>query len=550
MAGKITLRELITRWRFKTDSKAVSDFARGLGNAKITAEGVGRSIAGMGKAIALGMAATAAALGYALKKSIDVAAEAEESESKFAAVFKRDTKDMSAWSEKFAAAAGRSAFELRDQASTFGALFNAMKFGGKESANLSTHMVKLVEDLASFNNEAAPDVLIALRSGLLGNVEPVLKYGADVRVAAVNQELLNMGIKGGAKKATEQQKVLARLSIIMRATKDAQGDAIKTSGSWTNMMKGLHAAIKDVQILVGSRLIPALKPYLKGVMGAVAGTASWLKANQKLVDQNIGAVMEGLADGWRGLTGDMKPGDFEDVGKSIGDALRYMGIGLKWTIKIAKGLWEWLTLPFRMAAQVLAAAGMYVYEFGAIFFETFDQVTAKGMSTWDRLAAIFRLGQTMMTAPFRLVYSVASAALDSVWGAFKRTFPGIAGTISGALKPIVQWFKDLPNTIWIGLVDGFQRALQALAGYINAAKGKLGKVGDMLFGKGGVSLPQMMMPSPAAAAAGGGAPVTVQQTVQVTVPPGTPASLADRTGEAVKQSTARDLRRGISDVRR
>lgn len=588
-----TLRELITRWRFKTDTGALKDFAKGLGNVKITAERVGGAVKSMAKGIAFGMVASAAAVAYALKKSIDVAAEAEESESKFAAVFKKESAEMTTWSEKMAKAANRSAFELRDQAATFGALFNAMKFGGKDSANLSTHLVKLSQDLASFNNEAEKDVMIALRAGLLGSSEPVLKYGADVRVAAVNQELLAMGIKGGAKKATEQQKVLARLAIIMRATKDAQNDAVKTSGSWTNQMKGMNAAIKDLQVNIGSRLIPVLKPLLSGMRGGVASAAAWVKANEKLVDQNIKDVLEGLKDGWKELTSGMEPGDFKNIGKTIGDVLSTIGTMLKWVGKIAPVVWQLISFLPRMAGTAIGAIVAQVMKLGEYFITTYTLITGGSLGLWGSIKRIFKLIGMVLWQPFALLGAVAKAAFGVVLGVINGFFPGVSAAVTGffskisnglsntwidlkgaatnafngvvrdiggALKAgltlfgsffagVGAWFAGLPKIIWDALVGGFRAALGAVIGQINAVKGKLGKVGNLLFGSGEIAMPTAAAPAAAGAAGGNGGPV-VNTTVNVSVPPGTPASLANRVGDAASAATTRDLRSGLTDVRR
>ena len=57
--------------------------------------------------------------------------------------------------------------------------------------------------------------------------------------------------------------MLARLSIILRATKDAQGDAVKTAGSFTNQMKRLRAQLVKMAIVFGRELLPVLKPFVK-----------------------------------------------------------------------------------------------------------------------------------------------------------------------------------------------------------------------------------------------------------------------------------------------
>jgi len=517
MAGT-TLRELITRWRFKTDSKPVNVLR---GSLTELHSAVGLISTGLG--IAKRAATAAAGVIWDLSKA---AGAAEESESKFAAVFKDSSKDVRDWSERMAKAANRSAFELREQASTFGALFNALGFGGKESANLSTHLSKLTEDLASFNDEAAPDVLIALRSGLLGNVEPVLKYGADVRVAAVNQELLNMGIKGGAKRATEQQKVLARLNIIMRATKDAQGDAVRTSGSFTNQLKGLQAVVKDLKINIGNRLLPVITPLIKRMGEGTRAASEWVKANQKFIDTEIKDALEGIKQGFQEMYGGVSPDDFKGIGKSIGSMLANLAIALKWIVKLGKFSWDGVRAVTVALAEQAAWAVV-----------TFERIA----TAVDRFFAGVAAKAALILDPFALFGEDLRTALTLAEMNIAKFFTGV-----------YTWIAGLPAALWTGLADGFRAALASVVAQVNAVKGKLGKAGDLLFGAGQIAMGPLAGAVPAAVGvgAGGGGSANVTVNNSITVPPGTPASVVSRVGDAAGRESARTYRRGLTDVAR
>ena len=299
MAGSLKIRELLTRWAFKADTKKVDEFNKGIASAKALTKAAGRSLRGMARGanwVARRLVVVGGAIAGAGALAVKAAADAEESESKFAAVFGKNAANLTKWSDDYAKAAQRNRFELREQASTFGALFDAMEFTGDQTANLSKRLTQLTVDVASFHDEAESDVLIALRSGLLGNVEPVIKYGANVQVARVNQELLNMGIRGGVKAANDQQKMLARLNIILRATSKGHGDAVKTSGSFKNRMRGLKAEIKDFLIVAGTPLLKMLAPVVKKITDAVRGTKEWVVANKVLIRQGLDAYIKKVAD--------------------------------------------------------------------------------------------------------------------------------------------------------------------------------------------------------------------------------------------------------------
>jgi hypothetical protein len=77
------------------------------------------------------------------------------------------------------------------------------------------------------------------------------RYGVIITQTTLDQELMNMGIEKGIQGATEQEKVMARLNIIMNSTEDAQGDAARTADEYANQMRALKGNISDVMAEAG-----------------------------------------------------------------------------------------------------------------------------------------------------------------------------------------------------------------------------------------------------------------------------------------------------------
>jgi hypothetical protein len=107
------------------------------------------------------------------------------------------------------------------------------------------------------------------------------KYGVIVSEAAVKQELLNQRID--PKTATNQQKVQARLNIIMAGTTAAQGDAIRSAGSYANQMKTLSGAMMDLSAAIGTAVLPAVTALVTWAVTIARATAAWVEDNQTLV---------------------------------------------------------------------------------------------------------------------------------------------------------------------------------------------------------------------------------------------------------------------------
>ena len=233
-----------------------------------------KGIAGsLGKLTGIGLAAGAAAVGGValltgaiLKLGSGLStmgADAEEMEAKFDVVFGEGAPAAKDALDEFGDTVGRNKFALMEMASTIQDTFVPMGFARDEAAGLAIDMTKLAVDVGSFNNELAPDVLDAFQSAIVGNHETVRQFGIVITQAALDTELLSMGVAGGIKEATEMEKVQARLNLIIAGTADAQGDATATAGSWTNSMLGVKEAVAEGATEMGLMLNEALLPLLQ-----------------------------------------------------------------------------------------------------------------------------------------------------------------------------------------------------------------------------------------------------------------------------------------------
>ena len=95
------------------------------------------------------------------------------------------------------------------------------------------------------------------------------RYGVIIDQAALNSELLNMGIRGGTDAATAQQMAMARLNIIMAGTVDAQGDVFRTADSATNQYRQLQAELRDAAVAIGESFMPAARVMMQWAIDIV-----------------------------------------------------------------------------------------------------------------------------------------------------------------------------------------------------------------------------------------------------------------------------------------
>jgi len=217
----------------------------------------GKKMREVGRSMTLGITAPLALAAGAFVKA---AADAEETENRFRQVFGSLSDDTGAFADELGDAVGRSSIKIMDGLSTFQSFSVGMGFAREEASEMSKSIQTLALDFASFNNISDDEAMQRFISALSGSSEVLDRFGINIKQSALDLELQAQGLANSTSEATEQQKVIARLAIIMRAMTDqgATGDAIRTQDSFTNQMKRLNDAFLDFRVQLGRDIIPAL----------------------------------------------------------------------------------------------------------------------------------------------------------------------------------------------------------------------------------------------------------------------------------------------------
>ena len=305
----------------------------------------GRAADGFGhkmKRIGLGLGAVAiagAGLGIALGvKAVKAASDLGEQVNKINVVFRKGAKHVEAWARTTASSIGISDEKALEFAGTFGNMLVPMGIARSKAAKMSTTLVQLAADMASFNNVSPEEALVAIQSGLANQVRPLRRMGvfldqdrikmeafslglvkADVDMAKVGmkrialekaiqdqhkarakfgassfearsatakvayaQDALTKAMAGSIPKLTTAQKTMAAYSLILKDTQDTQGDFRRTLGkSLPNAMRVLRAQLTDLMGAFGKGLIPV-----------VMRAAQMLR--KRLADPNVRAYLQRL----------------------------------------------------------------------------------------------------------------------------------------------------------------------------------------------------------------------------------------------------------------
>ena len=229
------------------------------------------------------------AFGAVTVSAIKAASNAEEVQGKFDVVFRGIANDAENFSKKLAGSVGRSNTEIKDMMAGLQDLFVPFGFTRKAALELDKTLVELAIDVASFNNKVDADVIRDFRAALTGSNETVQKYGVIINDNTLKQEALSQGITKSIKNLTLQEKALLKVSLIQKGSTDAQGDAIRTAGSFANQMKRLRSQILNIKEAIGGEMLPVFTDMAKKMN-------KFVEDNPKKVKEWAKAFADGVKD--------------------------------------------------------------------------------------------------------------------------------------------------------------------------------------------------------------------------------------------------------------
>jgi len=221
-----------------------------------------------GTAIPLSAAAAGVAVVGLAGKMITAAADEGEALNKVNVVFGQSADQVVAFSDTSAEAFGLSKAAALEAAGGFGSMLQTAGLLPAAAAEMSTSIVGLAGDMASFNNQDPSDMLERLRSGLAGE-EALRQFGVLLSEARVKAEAYRSGIAEVGDELTDAQKVQARYNLIMADTAKQQGDFARTAESLPNRMRTLSASFTDLAADIGGLFLPAAE-FAIGVLQTAA----------------------------------------------------------------------------------------------------------------------------------------------------------------------------------------------------------------------------------------------------------------------------------------
>lgn len=431
-------------------TKAQSRTGRGAVAAGAAGAGMGRKFSA---AATLVKAAAGTMIASFAGKTIMAASDLNEVVSKTGEVFGPQAKMVTDAAQEMADQFGMSKTVYLEAASGIGLVAKASGLTRKAAAGLSTDFAQLAADASSFYDVPVEEALTAMKSGLVGEAEPMRRFGVLLSEAAVKNEAYRLGIAATGAELTEGQKVQARSSLIMKGMSDASGDLARTQDSVANRLREIRGRITNFAADLGGKALPAVEWFLSALIKApkVIGKMVTSVKEYLTTNETMKPVLDGVKTAVEAFITGVK--EVPQVFTTVKDAISGF---------IQENEWVKTVLD-----QVALAVGAFVAAFLAVMGVQKVIAVIKAVTL-----AIKGLFLAMAANPVGLVIAAIVALAVVLYSAYQR-FEGfrnvvnaVAGALKGAFLTAVEWVKTKWAEFGPAIKSGIDKAWNGIKAFL------------------------------------------------------------------------------------
>jgi hypothetical protein len=416
------------------------DTRGGFDSAKRKAGGLGDKLGAVGKAgglaLAAGVAVGVTKVVQGIGDSIDAASNLGESMNAVDKVFQSQAGSIKKWGEQNAASFGLSTRAFNELATPLGAGLKNAGLSLQDTSKWTIDLTKRASDMASVFNTDVSEAMEAIQSGLRGEADPLEKFGVGLSAAKVEARALAMTGKDNAKSLSDQEKMFARLDLIMEQTKDTAGDFRSTSDSVANSNRVTAAEVENLQAKIGQKMLPMVQKWNQAKLALVGTLGDKLLP---AMDKALPAIQELGQSFLKGLDGF----------KGAKDALHDVQPELEW----------------------LGEQGVEIFKDLVKAAETYGKFVATMVEFWIRA-----IGKGVDA--FLFLKEHVSGALAAGLTALKFFTDGMFNMAEGALRALLKLAEANDAVFNTSTAKGVQSALDSLEDYRRGVDEKLGDAID------------------------------------------------------------------------
>jgi len=314
----------------------------------------GDSATKIGKSMSLFVTAPIILAGGA---AIKMASDFQESLNKVDVAFKGSSNEVRDFAKTTLESFGIAEGTALDMAALFGDMATSMGASTSEASQLSTSLVGLAGDLASFKNMNIEEVTTALNGVFTGETESLKRLGIVMTEANLAQFALEQGTLKNIKSFTQAEKVQLRYAFVMAKSENAIGDFARTSDGAANQMRVFQESIKELGALFGEVILPLFTKVVTKLNSILKGFKNLSPEGKKTI-----VVIAGIA-------------------AAIGPLLIVIGLMAKGLAGLRVAI---VSVNTALLANPFIAAAAAVTALGVAFLVAANKI-APSLSTWEQI---------------------------------------------------------------------------------------------------------------------------------------------------------------------
>ena len=411
-----------------------------LSSASSKLSSFGSKMQGVGKSLTTRLTLPLAVAGGA---AVKFASDFQESMNKVDVAFGKSKKEVKDFAKTTLKQFGIAEGSALDMAALFGDMATSMGLNQSAASDMSTSLVGLAGDLASFKNIGIDQATTALAGVFTGETESLKRLGIVMTQTNLESFAMERGMNANIKTMTQAQKVALRYKFIMEATSNAQGDFGRTSGGAANQMRIFQESLKELSAKFGQVILPVFTKLVSFANGLLQKFSELSPTTKKLI-----VVFAGIAAALGPVLYIL--GTLVTLAPAIGTALTVMmgPIGL-----VIAGLTAISVVIYKNWAGIKSA----LVKIGNYFIDLYNNSLPIQLAV-NSLIANFK----NMLAVGKFVFSTFSTIIKTFANNFITLFKGIGDIIMGVFTfdkdKIVQGFIDLAD----GLKNNVTAAFDAI----------------------------------------------------------------------------------------
>lgn len=247
----------------------------------------GEKATSAGKKMSIGVTGPIVAMGV---KAFQMASDFEQATGKLEVVFQKSSDDMKAWAEDALSTMNLSKATAIQTAADYGALFQGVGIGIKQSADWSKALTERVADLSNFYDTTTDETISALNSIVTGTVQPMRRFGITMTEANLQQWAFAHGINKTVREMTEAEKVQLRYQYVMDKTSMAVGTTAREADSAGAQVKKFKEVVVELGLKFGDVLLPAIVPVIEVINKVLTGLSNLNDGTKKFIVTFLGII--------------------------------------------------------------------------------------------------------------------------------------------------------------------------------------------------------------------------------------------------------------------